>query len=316
MGLPFGHAPVYATHARTNLVAGADTDAIRRHDFADRWSLGHVHVYADYCEMLEHEQVDVVSIATPTPLHAEIAKHAVEAGVRAIFLEKPIASSLADADDVVLSCQRANVPLAVNHTRRGDPVYRKARQLIDEGVIGNLHSMVASFGGGLMWIGTHAFDLLNYFNSDRPVGWISGHLDDPSGFDPGGSAYVLYQNGVRAFINGSSGGAMPFRIEVIGSAGRIVVGNYDLELWRTNPDKSRPELLRYPFPMVLPAVSPMTLLVEELIDAMENGTPQVSDGVTATQALELIVGLHTSSLNGGCRVAFPITDRSMEILSH
>jgi predicted dehydrogenase len=316
MGLPYGHASVHRAVSRTTLVAAADIDAARRASFADRWGLHQSKIYSDYREMLANENLDVVSIATPTPLHAEMALAAVEARVRGIFLEKPIAASLADAQHVVSACKQAGIQLAVNHTRRGDPVYRRARRLIDDGAIGALHSLVAHFGGGLMWIGTHTFDMLNYLNGDRPAAWIIGHLDDPAGFDPGGSAYVFYENGVRGFINGSTGHAVGFRIEAFGSEGKIVVGNHDLELWRSNPDKSRYELLRYPFPLVMTAEAPMVVLLEELLDAMEEGVPMVSDGQTALRALELIIGLYSSSNDHHQPIRLPMTDRDLTIASH
>jgi predicted dehydrogenase len=316
MGLPAGHASVYASFPRTELVAGADTDERRRLDFSERWLLHPDHVYASYLEMFEREDLALVSVATPTMSHVEIGLECVRRGISAIYLEKPIASSLADADRLVAACRHANVPLTVNHIRRGDVIYRKARQLVDEGVIGELHSMVAHFGGGLMWIGTHALDLLNFFNDDTPVRWITGALGDDQDFDPGGSAFILYENGVRAFVNGSASEAMAFRVEIIGSAGRIVIGNHDLELWRRNPASSFFELLQHPFPLALPSISPMTLLLDELLSAMERGTSLVSDGDTATRALELIAGIYTSSRNGGCRVEVASLDRSMTIFSN
>ena len=314
MGLPYGHAAALRAVPRVALTAGADSDAERRRAFAERWHLSPGQVYADYREMLAREQIEVVSIATPTPSHAEVALVAVEAGVRAIFLEKPIASNLGDAQRVIAACAKAGVPLAVNHSRRGDPVYRKAKQLIDEGAIGQLHSMVAHFAGHLMVTGSHALDVLNYFNSDRSVSWLVGQLDDQPGFDPGGSAYAAYENGVRAFVNGSTGTSIMFRLQAIGSAGEIVIGNYELELNRLNPG-SRHELLRHPFPQVLPAVSPMVVLIDELIDALEAGAPMASTGETATAALEMIVGLHLSHQRGGRRIDFPVTDRELTIPS-
>jgi predicted dehydrogenase len=315
IALPYGHAPAYRAVPRTTLVAGADVDPGRRRAFAERWGLPLERVYADYRDMLDRERLDVVSVATPTPLHAEMALVAVEAGVRAIFLEKPIASGLADADRVVAACARAGVPLAVNHTRRGDPTYRRARRLIDQGAIGQLHSLIALFNGNLMWTGTHAFDLLNYFAGDGPPSWIVGHLDEPAGSDPGGSAYIVYQSGVRAFVDGSSGNGVVFRVHAIGSAGEIVIGNYDLELWRSDPASQRRELLRHHFPQIERAVAPMVLLIEELLDALEGGPAPISDGETATSALALIVGLHASSRAGGQPIAFPIQDRSATIPS-
>jgi hypothetical protein len=107
-----------------------------------------------------------------------------------------------------------------------------------------------------------------------------------------------------------------FRVEAIGTGGMIVIGNYELELYRSNPGSTRPELIRHPFPQVLPARSPMTVLVDELLEALEGGPPPVSTGDTALQALEQITGLHTSSSAGNTRVDFPLKDRSLIIRSH
>src|SRR5262249_35915593 len=106
-----------------------------------------------------------------------------------------------------------------------------------------------------------------------------------------------------------------FRVHAVGSAGEIVIGNYDLELWRANPASQRRELLRHPFPQIERAVAPMVLLIEELLDALEGGPPPRSSGETATNALALIVGLHPPSRAGGQPVAFPIEERALAIPS-
>jgi predicted dehydrogenase len=144
---------------------------------------------------------------------------------------------------------------------------------------------------------------------------MSGHLDEPAGFDPGGSAYIVYENGVRAFVNGSTGNSVLFRVQAIGSAGEIVIGNYELELWRSNKENARQELIRHPFPQVLPAVSPMVALIEDLLDAVEGGPPPMSNGETGTQALEMIIGLHASSQEAGGRVDFPLAYRDLTVPS-
>ena len=93
--LPHGHAPSYEAAARVELAAGAEVDEERR--LAFRSALG----YTGAClrrlprDAGEAERPDIVSVATPTPMHEEMALACVDAGARAIFLEKPIASSLA-----------------------------------------------------------------------------------------------------------------------------------------------------------------------------------------------------------------------------
>ena len=303
--LPVGHSASYVESPRTELVSGADIDREARDAYARRWEIPSEHVYADYRDMLEKEHLDIVSIAVPTPLHTEIGLTVLESGVKAIYQEKPIASSLADADRMVEACRRAGVPLAVNHARRTDQFYAQARGLIEEGVIGHLQSLIALFSGDLMLTGTHAFDMLNFLAGDSPVVRMAGHLDDKPGFDPGGTAYLMFESGVRGFVNGSADSAVQFRVHAVGTAGEIVIGNFDLELWRVNDASRRRELLKYPFPQILPSLGAELTLIGQLVDAVDGGPPPISSGDTATKALEAVVGLHCSSSLGGEWVDFP-----------
>ena len=79
-GFPNGHAACYDAMHETELVCGADTDAGRRDDYAKRWNLPADRVYADYRDLLKEEDLYIVSIATPSPIHEAPALAAVEAG--------------------------------------------------------------------------------------------------------------------------------------------------------------------------------------------------------------------------------------------
>ena len=314
-GLPNGHASCYAAMHEMELAGGADIDAGRREAFSKRWDLPPERVYEEYRELLQTEDLYIVSISTPSPHHTEPALAAVEAGVKAIFLEKPITSNIGDGRRVIEACERAGIALAINHTRRGDYAYRRAKELIDDGALGELHTMIAHFGGGLMFIGSHGFDTLNYFVNDCPVAWMTGHLDDDPGFDPGGNAYVVYDNGVRAFVNGTRGHALGFRIHLVGTRGEIVIGNHDLQLWRANPESGSRELVMHPFPQVYKAVSPMVELIRELIETSRGGPPPISSGPTAIEAVRQVVGLHMSSQNGSQRITMAELDEDFDIPS-
>ena len=302
---PVGHSASYVESPRTELVAGADIDGEARDAYARQWEIPQKHVYADYREMLEKERLDIVSIAVPTPLHTEIGLAVLESGVKAIYQEKPIASSLADADRMVEACRRAGVPLAVNHSRRTDPFYAKARELIEDGTIGRLRSLIVFFSGNLILTGTHAFDMINFLAGDSPIVRMAGHLDDNPGFDPGGTAYLTFESGVRGLVNGTTDSAVQFRVHAVGTTGEIVIGNFELELWRVNTGSRRRELLKHPFPQVLPSIGAEVTLIGQLLDAVDGGPPPISNGGTATKALEAAVGLHCSSRLGGEWVDFP-----------
>lgn len=304
--LPHGHAPSYRAVDSMELVAAADVDEGTRLIFGQRWDIPADSMYEDYEEMLSVERPDIVSIATPTPLHAKMALIAAEAGVKGIFLEKPIANRLSDAEQVVAACADADIPVAVNHTRRGDAVYRKAAELVQSGTLGDLHSLTMMFSGNLMWIGTHGFDIMNFMAGDARVDWLSGEVQESDDRDPGGNAILQYENGARGFINGFKGNSVGFRLHVTGTEGEIIIGRYDLQLWRNN-NSSRIgyEPVVYPFPLSLDYVSPMVRLIEELANAIEGGPDPVSNGETALRALEQIVAVHCSSSADCRRIRFP-----------
>ena len=98
--MPYCHAPTYVAAPQTELVAGADPHAEQGAIFAERWGLEERQIYADYREMLEAERPDFVSMCTTARLRASIMIDAINAGVKAIWAEKPFTLSLAEADEV------------------------------------------------------------------------------------------------------------------------------------------------------------------------------------------------------------------------
>ena len=91
--------------------------------------------YSDYRDMLEKAEIDAVTIATPHYLHAEHAIEAAEAGV-AIISEKPMATSLEEADEILSTVQRNNVPYTVVHNFLSLLPLKEAFAQIHEGKVG------------------------------------------------------------------------------------------------------------------------------------------------------------------------------------
>lgn len=93
--------------------------------------------YVDYREMLARHQLDFVDICTPEFLHAEQTEAAAAAGVH-VICEKPMSHSLADADRMINACKQAGLHLMVAHSRRFTGRYRRIREAIDRGDIGEV----------------------------------------------------------------------------------------------------------------------------------------------------------------------------------
>ncbi|HCU73849.1 MAG TPA: hypothetical protein DGO43_08570, partial [Chloroflexi bacterium] len=152
-------ARAYMLHPRIDLVAMADIDADRLAAAAAEFGLERT--YQDYHEMLDKEALDIVNIPTRTDLHAPLTLGVLEhRAPKAIVLEKPMATSLADADAMVKLAESTGTRLAVHHQMRTTPTFTVAERLIEAGDIGPLTSIKIRgkgyYGGyDMLNIGTH-----------------------------------------------------------------------------------------------------------------------------------------------------------------
>jgi predicted dehydrogenase len=189
-GIAQGHARGFAALPEEyRLIAGCDLDAGRATEFADKFP--GTRTFADYAVMLAETKPDVVVVATNSVTHAALAVQAAEAGVRGIFLEKPMAVSLGEARAVIAACRARGCALVVNHQRRAYPVFRAMRRLIAEGAIGRPELLRGSCAGDLLSDGTHTVDILRHLADDAEVKWVFGQVqrDSPDPAQPRGMGY-------------------------------------------------------------------------------------------------------------------------------
>ena len=153
------------------IVAVADENDKGRQAAAKR--LGAANAYADYREMLDKERPQLVSVADRfLDAHKDMVIACARAGA-SVFLEKPLARTLAEADDMVKACEMHHVKLAIAHQTRYSPRVERVRQLIDSGRLGDLLEMHGrgkedARGGGedLMVLGTHIMDLMRFLGGE------------------------------------------------------------------------------------------------------------------------------------------------------
>lgn len=169
----YGHGldTVWLRCDRAEVVAVADENEAGRAAAAKR--LGAKAAYADYREMLAKEKPQFVSVADRWPdCHRDMVVACAEAGA-SIFLEKPAAQTLQQADEMVAACEKHHVKCAVAHQTRYSPRVKVAKELIAAGRIGDVlelrgHGKEDRRGGGedLMVLGTHSFDLMRHLAGD------------------------------------------------------------------------------------------------------------------------------------------------------
>lgn len=156
---PLTHAGAFARDPRFRLAACIEPDDGRRARFMARWGVPQGHAGFD---ALEGSRFDIVSICSPTALHAKHVEAALRLGPKLIFCEKPLAPALADAERLVGRCEAEGVLLAVNHSRRWDPAVTALRDELRAGAWGELRSAVGHYNKGLLNNGSHMIDLLHF----------------------------------------------------------------------------------------------------------------------------------------------------------
>lgn len=158
------HARGYKGVEEIELVAVADP--VERARKAIQEDYGVTHLYADYREMLGKEKLDLVSVCTWHLLHAEHTIAAAEYSPKGIICEKPMTVSLKSADEMIEACNNRGIKLAIGHQRRFYRSWTKARELIQEGAIGQPLMVNAKSGEGLLNCGTHVVDAMRYLMGD------------------------------------------------------------------------------------------------------------------------------------------------------
>ena len=222
------------------LVAVVSRDQGRADAVAKKF--GAQHAYTSYDEMLRNPEVTVVAIHTPNALHARLAIAAARAG-KHVFCDKPMATSVADAERMVAECDKAGVKLGVFFHNRFMPCFTDTRRLIASGEIGEVQlvQLEASPGarpGGRLgsWrvdpsiaglgttysIGVHVYDILRYLLASE-VATASAFFDKPRGvMEEINMSMLRFENGVIAQLSVYENSPLPHNDFIVyGTKGRL-----------------------------------------------------------------------------------------------
>jgi len=208
--------------------------------FAQKYNIPHH--FTDYQRLLEMEEIDVVTLAVPNYLHARITVDAAKAG-KHVICEKPLCMNLQEADSMIEVCKENNVKLMYAEELCFTPKYVRAKQLVDEGALGNVYlvkqserhfgphadwfwDIKKSGGGVLMDMGCHAFEFFRWIFNKVKVESVYAeigtyvHKDRTRGED-NSIVIVTFEKGKIGLAEDSWGtkGGMDDRVEIYGSEG-------------------------------------------------------------------------------------------------
>jgi myo-inositol 2-dehydrogenase/D-chiro-inositol 1-dehydrogenase len=184
------HARAFRRVAAAKLIAAASPNEAHVKRFAERHSIPAA--YTDYRRLLENREVDVICVGAPNYLHRDVVVTAAEAH-KQVICEKPLARTLAEADEMVTAADGAGVQLMYAEQLCFAPKYVRAKELVDEGAVGDLFQVLHSEqhsgphtawfwdgalagGGVLMDMGCHAIEFIRWMYGKPRVESVTAEI--------------------------------------------------------------------------------------------------------------------------------------------
>jgi len=325
VGSNFGRTvllPAFRTDPRCEVVALARRDAKKATDTARE--AGIARAFKTWAELVEDGAIDAVAIATPPALQPDIAIQALSRG-KAVFLEKPLAASIAQADALLEQVLASKRPAMVDFEFPELPAWQHAKALIDEGAIGALRHVVVSWqvenyatrmrlkswktngddGGGVLGnFVSHCFHYLEYFCG--PLANLYAHLFGLPGEKNASESIVAlsgeFASGAALSLSMSAASYLGsgHRIEFYGEDGTLMLVNTTSDYMRgfelfyahrpaeklARIDVKAPDDSQFPDGRI----APISRLVKRFLDAIEKGgavTPGIREGHRVQHLIEL-----------------------------
>ena len=265
--------------------------------------------YKNYRDMLESEQLDIVSICTWPADHGEMVLAAAGRGVKAVHCEKPMAPTWGECKAMDRVCCEHGIQFTFCHQRRFEASFRTARRLLKDGAVGELVRLEATCSNLFDW-GTHWFDMFFFYNDEAPVEWVLGQIDaseDRNAFgipiDSAGISWIRWKNGVEGMLATGAAGTDGPANRLIGTDGIIDVGvDEDTPLRFMRNGGSAWE--RPPLDATCGEDATVSTILD-LVDALKTDRTPELDSSRALKATELIFATYESSRRRG-RVTLPL----------
>ena len=298
-GMAHRHMAGYKQSGKCKLVAVADLSEQNAQAFVKEWDPA-ARTYADYAEMMRREKPDVVSVCLWPHLHAQVVCDIAALGPRAIHCEKPMDVHWDAALRMQAACEKAGVQLTINHQRRYNKPFLKAKELLDAGAVGRIQRMDAAWHN-FADSGTHWLDMLFYFNNETPAQWALGQVDIRGarrvfGALNEGQGVVTFhcENGVRAtMFSGKDHADLGCFIRVSGDKGVLEITT--AEPWLRVDELDRPGWQRYDTGESIHDDAAIYRGIDNLLECLETGATPLLSSKNALRATEIIFAAYESS---------------------
>lgn len=334
------HVEALAERKEATIVSVCDCQKERAQQYGEK--LG-VPFYTNFHDMLNNEEVDVVSILTPSGLHAQHTLEVVKTYQKHIVCEKPMALTLKDADAMIAACERHNVRLFVVLQNRYNAAVQKVKEALDAGRFGTLilgavrvrWSRTQAYYDRDPWRGTWALDggcLTNQASHHIDLlQWLLGppveitaktatRLFDIEVEDTG-VVIVTFSNGALGVIEATTATRpkdLEGSISILGEKGTVEIGGFavnETETWLFEDQKETDIAASVnEYPETIYGFGHQKFL-QHVIDCIKRDEPSMFDGREGRKSLEIIHAIY-ESVETGKTVSLPFEPKKSKLGGH
>jgi predicted dehydrogenase len=291
----------------------------------------------DFEDVLADDQVDGVAIATPVHTHFPIAKACLENG-KHVLIEKPLASSVAEGEELLFLAKKKNLQVMCDHTFCFTGAVRKIKEIVESGMLGSLlyfDSVRVNLGlfqqdVNVVWdLAPHDLSIVDFIIDDKPV-LVSAHGISHAGNRIENIAYISlsYQNHFIAHFHVNWLSPVKIRMTMIAGSEKMLVWNdldqaekikiYDKGIEVKQGEREQKERLLVSYrsgDMYAPRIDQteaLSLVVREFADSIKNGRPPLTDGEAGLMILRILEAAERSIKADGAnvRIVYPEEVRS------
>lgn len=309
-------------------------DLYRRMEYTPE-EAGAIARYADWNRLFDEEKPTLVSIALPSGLHAACAKDAISRGIH-VIIEKPIALSMADADEIVRMAEESNVKVSACHQNRFNLAVQEMRRYLEGGMFGTLSNAAVTVrwsrtreyyaaddwrgtwamdGGALMNQSIHGIDLLRWMCGGKLTtvyGVTKRQYHPYIQAEDVGTAVLTFANGCVATAEGGvnvSGPDLEEHLTLIGSKGTMKLGGTSANTVAYKCFPGEGDAVKNALVEQTANVygNGHTSLFKDVIAAIEEDRAPYVTARDGRDALETVLAVYLSSKTGQ-PVSLPLTD--------
>ena len=279
-----------------------------------------VNVHASFDGILQSD-IDAVVLATPVSTHFPLGKKALECG-KHLFLEKPMASTVAECERLIEIAEKKNLVLMVDHTFVYTGAVRKIKEIVAAGLVGDVYyfdSVRVNLGlfqhdVNVLWdLAPHDLSIMNYVLSRRPTAVSAMGVHHINGIEDVAYLAVRFDAGLIAHFHVNWLAPVKIRRILIGGSKQMIVYDdmepsekvkvYDKGVEVTTREGIYSTLVQYRtgdmFAPKLEDSEALSILTKEFICAIQSGRKPLTDGVAGLEVIRILEAAETSLRNGG-----------------